>query len=448
MATCTASLPFVNVTINECFKCPQDKPVFDLGSRSCVEACENQSLILNTTTHQCGHNETCSTGMVFNNKTQKCQADLGTSAVCPVDRPVWDDATLSCQLCSSAHPFYDINIKSCRICTENEIWDENTRTCYNKSNYSPVVCPSGFHYNIVLKHCEHDNGTIVQPSNNTSTNQTTQNATGTSGLCPPETPYWDSADYVCAKCPLGTPFFNETTKKCEPCPVNTTWNYLSKVCVGQTHNCASNQFWNTTSQQCDTITSCGSNEVFNKVTGKCEALQQSGQIGVCPPSTPYWNEQNLYCEKCPLATPTWNESLKKCEACPANSVFDVVTQTCKLNVTCPSGTIYNSTTGKCGNVSCPSDKPAFNAAKGECEACPTGTTYNFEAKVCQAINQEGKSSVCPKETPYWDSQRLSCVPCPSGQTLNPTTKICESSTTTSHFGALSRHNLAVERGHV
>lgn len=119
MATCTASLPFVNISNNECFKCPTDKPIFDLGKRVCVEQCEKQSLILNTTTHQCTHNHTCQTGMVFNNKTKKCQADLGTTAVCPVNRPVWDDDSLSCQLCSSAHPFYDINVKSCRKCTEN-----------------------------------------------------------------------------------------------------------------------------------------------------------------------------------------------------------------------------------------------------------------------------------------------------------------------------------------
>jgi hypothetical protein len=117
MAACPSTLPFVNVTLNECFVCPKDKPIFDLGKRTCVEGCEAKKLVLNVTTHECSHNLTCATGMVFNHQTLKCQADLGTNTICPVERPLWDDETLSCQLCSSGHPFYDINVKSCRICT-------------------------------------------------------------------------------------------------------------------------------------------------------------------------------------------------------------------------------------------------------------------------------------------------------------------------------------------
>lgn len=442
MATCPKSLPFVDEKLNECFICPKDKPIFSLETRTCVQPCEQQKKILDINIHQCDFNRTCEAGKLFSNKTLQCELDLGTSSRCPQDLPVWNDETLSCQKCSSQHPFYDINVRSCRSCTDNEVWDAFTMACINKANYHPVTCPNGSHYNSQTKQCDHNNGTSVAPEK--PKDNTTPPSAGTSALCPPDTPYWDAADFVCSKCPTETPFYNETSKKCEACTATSTWNFATKTCIEKSHNCSSTQYWNTTIQKCEEAKTCNANEVYNKQTGKCQTEQKSGQVGVCPPATPFWNDQNLDCEKCPLATPSWNEATKKCEACPSNSAFDVATQKCQNNITCQNGTVFNSSTKKCESISCPSDKPLFDAQKGSCEPCPSGTIYNVQAKACQAPTIEGKSSVCPADKPYWDAQRLACMQCPSSQSLNQTTKKCQAAATTSHFSMLSRHNL--ERG--
>lgn len=93
---------------------------------------------------------------------------------------------------------------------------------------------------------------------------------------------------------------------------------------------------------------------------QCQDQKQTGNVGVCPPDTPFWNDKTLNCQNCPLETPFWNLSSQKCQACPNNSAYDSATKTCKSNVTCAAGTVYNSKTNKCESTQCPQDHPIYN----------------------------------------------------------------------------------------
>ena len=119
IANCPVSTPFVNISNNACYKCPSNKPVYDLGLSKCVPACQNTGLILDMKTHQCAYNTTCNIGYYWNNVTHKCQISLGSSSRCPLNLPHWNYSLLTCTLCPHKKPFFDIHVRACRACTVN-----------------------------------------------------------------------------------------------------------------------------------------------------------------------------------------------------------------------------------------------------------------------------------------------------------------------------------------
>lgn len=120
IALCPATLPFVNVSTNQCFVCPPSLPLFNLSSRQCIPACSsNKTLMLNITSHECVINKTCNPGYYFNHQKQRCIISLGTSSRCPPSTPVWNGTLLQCQICPPSQPYFDIAIRSCRACTVN-----------------------------------------------------------------------------------------------------------------------------------------------------------------------------------------------------------------------------------------------------------------------------------------------------------------------------------------
>ena len=119
LTQCPADLPFVDESINECFACPDAKPLFNLTTRSCDPSCESKNLVFVEEEHKCDINRTCEEGKYFNNITFQCEKDLGSLSTCPHDKPIWNDKILSCQPCPPEHPYFDLNLQSCRACTEN-----------------------------------------------------------------------------------------------------------------------------------------------------------------------------------------------------------------------------------------------------------------------------------------------------------------------------------------
>ena len=119
----------------------------------------------------------------------------------------------------------------------------------------------------------------------------------------------------------------------------------------------------------------------------------------------------------------------------------VSSNTCKVNITCAVGTIYNSQTGACQKPVCPSSNPIFDTVTGVCVACPTGTVYDPLTKTCKlpvAVAQAA-SSACPPSSPYWNPARLACEVCPLGQRMSPSLHICVPGV--SHLLAIPRHYL-------
>lgn len=300
--------------------------------------------MLNTTSHTCVINTTCNSGYYFNNITQKCEISLGTSSRCPPSTPVWNSSTLQCQYCKTSEPYFDIAIRACRACTANEFYDPFNRICYNRALFNILPCPLGSAFNVITSQCQLLNLPVTNVTNLTNTSANVapppQPTAGIAASCPPTAPYWDQASLVCSRCPSSTPYFDPTTGSCAVCPAGTQWSTVVTTCVTQASlaNCASTQYWDATLSQCVAYPHCTVNQIFNNVTKLCENVPQVGNIGSCPPATPYWNPTSLSCQRCPLATPLYNSSTGTCSACPSQSTYDVTTNTCVSSiVTCPSG---------------------------------------------------------------------------------------------------------------
>ena len=429
VAVCPANLPFVNVSTNQCFVCPPSDPLYDLGQSKCIPACSsNSSLMLNITSHTCVINRTCNPGYFFNNKTQNCTFSLGTSSRCPPSTPVWNGSTLQCQYCKASEPYFDIAIRACRACTANEFYDPFNRICYNRAFYHPFACPNGTAFNLLTSKCQSLNAPANSASNvSVPVVNAPPPTTGIASSCPPYAPYWDQAALVCSRCPSSTPYFDPATGSCKNCPPGTHWSTVVTTCVttASLTNCAANQYWDSALKHCIPYPHCSVNQIFNNLTKQCQSVPQVGNVGSCPPSTPYWNTVSLTCQRCPIATPLYNSTNGSCSACPSNTKYDVTTNTCVSTIiNCPSGTIFNSTVNTCQPVACPQSTPIYNRFKKACEACPAGTIYNFVVKVCESPAQYGLVSVCPPSTPYWNPVNLGCEACPFGQVLNPSTQTC------------------------
>lgn len=58
-------------------------------------------------------------------------------------------------------------------------------------------------FNVTTRKCEASQATTTpsQPGTPATTPTTPSSGTGTSALCPPDTPFWNQNEFICAKCP-------------------------------------------------------------------------------------------------------------------------------------------------------------------------------------------------------------------------------------------------------
>lgn len=209
--------------------------------------------------------------------------------------------------------------------------------------------------------------------------------------------------------------FNATSKQCEKCPNGTTWNSVSSSCSSAS----------TSQPTAEANITCLASQVYNLATKKCEDISSTGQIGMCPPETPFWDPATMVCDKCESTNPYWNATIRKCTACPPKTTWDAASSTCKSTaIKCPPGQTLNSTTEKCEQIKCTPDsgKPIYNAQTYQCESCPQGTTFNNKTLICESNSPlRTNVSVCPRDTPYWNNLRMICEACPNGQSWNSNT---------------------------
>lgn len=85
------------------------------------------------------------------------------------------------------------------------------------------------------------------------------------------------------------------------------------------------------------------------------------------------------CLTCPNKNPIYNATTNKCDACPKLQVFNLTANKC-MTYHCPINQIFNVAKGGCED--CPRDKPVYDSIKDSCEACPLGSGFDVDNKVC------------------------------------------------------------------
>jgi hypothetical protein len=120
-------------------------------------------------------------------------------------------------------------------------------------------------------------------------------------------------------------------------------------------------------------------------------------------------------ETCPAGT-SFNQTTGKCEsapACPSGTIFNAGNDRCESDfAVCLSGYSYNSTTNKCEvstvqttqSETCPSGS-SFNPSVGQCltnnlTPCQTGYTYNAGTNKCEIAATFVPASSCPAGYTY------------------------------------------------
>jgi hypothetical protein len=166
--------------------------------------------------------------------------------------------------------------------------------------------------------------------------------------------------------------------------------------------CPTGQAVDTTEKTCKQLPPNSTNLAAISTTTGTAPTPNSTDIP-CPISTPYFN--GTTCISCPEL---FNFTTLACASCPTGTAFNSTIGACtglKPNATnlasgnnfvgsptnstsdipCPSDTPYFDGVN-C--ISCPTTSPIFNLTSGQCGNCPTGSTYNSTAHVCQtpAIN--------------------------------------------------------------
>ncbi len=118
--------------------------------------------------------------------TKKCVPKTSdTHSLCPPDKPFWNDVTYSCDECDFMRPYYDPVRKVCRVCDADEVYNNYTKQC--ESRPKNITCASDEIYNSQSQSCQ---------------------KRGTTSMCPPSSPYWDSINFKCTQCPSNKPSFN------------------------------------------------------------------------------------------------------------------------------------------------------------------------------------------------------------------------------------------------
>lgn len=144
----------------------------------------------------------------------------------------------------------------------------------------------------------------------------------------------------------------------------------------------------------------------------------------------YWNAATFTCEICPQDL-VYIPQLGRCEVCPSSTPL-IINGQCKA---CPTGTNYDKNSKVC--VRCSSDS-TFNPNTGLCDLIPIVTPPPKCSIGGSWSTAEGRC-VCPSATPYdngavcigcdlpyyWNATVKACSQCPDGQVYNTQQLSCQ-----------------------
>lgn len=388
----------------------------------------------------------CTGGLMFNPKIETC--DLAENVDCG-DKP---DFGFKCNTVFGlfSHP-------------------NNCTKFIQCANWRPHVkdCPSGLHFNNVLKRCDWpciarcDPNVPVCPTETTSTTITTSGC-NCEGCITPH-PNDCSAYYICRNghrkllyCPQGFQF-NSKINACDY-PINVRcWKFVCPLPDGMFKNdndCGS--FWHC-SNGIPHFKDCPANLHWSVAGNRCEwpcLAKCDPTVPTCPPSTTSkpidpW----CPCSKCLSEDPFDCQAFFKCN----NGVRE--------KKYCPTGLYFNRSTKVCDhlhNVECPDigDPCLCKTPKGkfmfpedcvkyvECmngvafiRTCPRGQKFDRSKQTCVSTNDDcgnfGKSPVCKERNGVF-SKTGDCTrfylcsngiaylkSCPSSLHFNPDLKVCD-----------------------
>ncbi|GAB6075338.1 conjugal transfer protein TraN [Desulfurobacterium crinifex] len=400
----------------------------------------------NSSTGRCEANPTCPSGFTYNSVTNRCESSATVNYNCPSGTS-YNSSTGKCEAapdsqsdsvtasvsCSS----WGYNYNECSVDGIDEI-----KSVKLKSQASDAACRTAY---------TADTGTVLCSS------QTTEAPTpGSCSTFDPKTLWW------CNSCSSSYNWLTgETTYTCNNCqygivPQNSYYYYGyfgCSECEEETHN---DWGWTWTNYKCS---SCQSYwlvswaTTFGITSDRKKIWVNSGCRGTfeingsgCPIGYTHYTSSNI-CVKCPTGT-TYNSSTGKCEAnpsttysCPSGSTLSG--SLCIANPSCPSGGtfdgnadvcytnpsyscsvgIYDSSSGYCvANAYC--GEGTLNTITDKCEAedtlsCPSG--YTLSGNICY------KSVYCYQGTLDPDIDYCVAEPtfvCPDGFTYSSTYNAC------------------------
>lgn len=408
----------------------------------------------------------CTDGTVYNSTSKRCESGyLGTS--CP-PTSVWNNLTMRCEVSSSCPTFS--SYLSLGMCTDNAIG----ATCPPMSVWNVVRglceavsgCAPGASYSSISRRCEGIPGSVSCTEGTTWRNPPGVCAVDSS--CPPATtldiPAGEcKASYISASCPVPFTSWSITDNVCETdasCPSGAVVRSSNSMCNGSPNSlsCPGSMTWNSSTGNCTTSPGCIYGTIWDTAKQQCTTVP----TGIsCPAGTGYDNALSL-CTKDPCSlSGIYRAERSRCEIpyppflCPPASSYsstddlclsvsngqctkpDIVqcpymysidnTGKCVAAATipppnCPSGGVFNSTTGKCMSVA--------NIT------CDPGMTYNSSTYQCESIAQR---SDCHQLPSYYSwacttvsARRGGCDPVIvpsvsfSSYSFNPSSGYCES----------------------
>ena len=400
LTSCPLNKPYVNPVTNLCFQCPAGMN-FSLGEQTCVQ-CPN-NFTFNLVLLNC--ESPCNSSQVYNATAKICQPlpPQVTSSLCPLNAPIWNATTLSCQPCPASAPLYNISNGTCGPCPANTTFDTILGMCIhicpNGTYFDPKVgsclplpnCTAGWIWNTTAGACELvcPNGTfysnitgacqLSHPFNCTAIKPIWNPTTLRCELCPQNTPVWNASASACQPCPPQNPVFNYTTFTCGPLICNSTaaWNPYLLQCVSLNNSCPNvNEGWVFNLSAC--VVMCQPNHTYYPQNNSCQ----------CFPSAPFYNPSTLRCEipACPAGT-QWNTYVYRCVSLSGNcSIEQVYNFTAGGCITmCPANISYNNATSTCN---CPPTLPVYNSSNHSCNPppCWNGSQWNPFLLRCSPLN--------------------------------------------------------------
>lgn len=352
-----------------------------------------------------------------------CPAGLGApqaNGVCPRcgDEPYFDAEADKCVFrCPNYAPYIGLYSRVCKTCPENTpYWDGTNcvERCASASVKvgSQLVC-AGF-----AGEC------------------------GTRGICAScvekdeKRPFWNGKN--CVSCFRATdgklPYFDNVFQKCtddcpdvapligagyvcRPCPAGAPyWDYLEcRSCATAFPN--SREFWDPVFSEC--AVSCPA--ALAPVDGS-KTCRTCAEID---PEKPHWDERAGECVRCPRGTydticrpcdewqpetPVWDDVAGRCASCAAvygagRALWDPNRRECVSK--CPAGLTADNqssdydpdATAWCKSCSDVNDGfPVWDAATGECVACPADKPNIWDNSFMNTKCAEP----CPDEAPFWN----------------------------------------------